>query len=44
MGVIEISEQQTTFVPITSRKKLAGVLLAGIGFGMLLGWRRLRSR
>jgi uncharacterized spore protein YtfJ len=44
LGVIEISEQQTMFVPITSRKKLAGVLLAGIGFGMLLGWRRLRSR
>jgi uncharacterized spore protein YtfJ len=44
LGVIEISEQQTTFVPITSRKKLTGVLLGGIGLGMLLGWRRLRSR
>ncbi|MGA7445279.1 MAG: spore germination protein GerW family protein [Terriglobales bacterium] len=44
LGVIEVSEQQTRFIPITSRKKLAGVLLAGIAFGMLLGWRGLRSR
>src|ERR1700690_3498757 len=44
LGVIEVSEQQTRFVPITSRRKLAGALLAGIGFGMWLGWRRLRSR
>src|SRR5450755_5051145 len=34
LGVIEVSEQQTRFVPITSRKKLAGVWLAGIGFGL----------
>jgi uncharacterized spore protein YtfJ len=40
VGVIEISEQQTRFVPITDRKRLAGVALAGIGLGMLLGWRR----
>ncbi len=41
-GVIEISDQQTRFVPITDRKKLAGALLAGIGLGMCLGWRRWR--
>src|SRR6266704_2517186 len=40
VGVIEISDQQTRFVPITDRKKLAGVLLSGIGLGMCLGWRR----
>src|SRR6266446_5862877 len=40
VGVIEISDQQTRFVPITDRKKLAGALLAGIGLGMWLGWRR----
>jgi len=39
VGVIEISDQQTRFVPITDRKKLAGAILAGIGFGMWLGWR-----
>ena len=37
-GVIEISDQQTCFVPITDRKKLTGAVLAGIGLGMLLGW------
>src|SRR6266567_5764760 len=42
VGVIEISDQQTRFVPITDRKKLTGAVLAGIGFGMWLGWRRRR--
>ena len=42
MGVIEVSDQQTRFVPITDRKRLAGAVLAGIGLGMLLGWRRRR--
>jgi hypothetical protein len=39
VGVIEVSDQQTRFVPITDRKRLAGAVLAGIGLGMLLGWR-----
>jgi uncharacterized spore protein YtfJ len=42
VGVIEISDQQTRFVPITDRKKLAGAVLAGIGCGMWLAWRRRR--
>ena len=42
VGVIEISEQQTRFVPITDRKKLTGAVLAGLGLGMWLGWRRRR--
>jgi len=42
VGVIEISDQQTRFVPITDRKRLAGAVLAGIGLGMFLGWRRRR--
>jgi hypothetical protein len=42
VGVIEISDQRTRFVPITDRRKLAGVLLAGIGLGMWLGKRRSR--
>src|SRR5215469_8902830 len=42
VGVIEVSNQQTRFIPITDRRKLASVLLAGIGFGMWLGWRRHR--
>ena len=42
VGVIEVSDQQTRFVPITDRKRLAGAILVGIGLGMLLGWRRRR--
>jgi uncharacterized spore protein YtfJ len=42
VGVIEISDEQTCFVPITNRKKLAGAILAGIGLGLLLGWRGRR--
>ena len=39
VGVIEVSGQQTRFVPITDRKRLAGAVLAGIGLGMLLAIR-----
>jgi uncharacterized spore protein YtfJ len=42
VGVIEISDQQTLFVPITDRKKLTGAVIVGIGLGMWLGWRRRR--
>jgi len=42
VGVVEISDQQTRFVPITDRRKLAGAVFIGIGLGMLLGWRRRR--
>ncbi len=43
VGVIEISDQQTRFIPITDRKKLTGAILVGIGLGMWLGWRRRRT-
>ena len=42
VGVIEVSQQQTRFVPITRRRKLASATLAGMGFGILLGWLRRR--
>jgi uncharacterized spore protein YtfJ len=42
VGVIEISDQATRFIPITSRKKLAGAVLAGVILGMLVFRRRLR--
>jgi uncharacterized spore protein YtfJ len=42
VGVIEVSNQQTRFIPITSRKKLIGAVLAGVGLGILLGRRRHR--
>jgi uncharacterized spore protein YtfJ len=40
VGVVEISERQTCFVPITSRKKVAAAVLAGIVLGIWVGWRR----
>jgi uncharacterized spore protein YtfJ len=40
VGVIEISDQPTRFVPITDRKTLTGAMVLGIGVGMWLGWRR----
>lgn len=40
MGVIEVSNQQTRFVPISDKRKLFGAVLAGVGFGMWWGWRR----
>ena len=42
LGVVEVSEQETRFVPISDRRKLTGALLAGIGLGMWFGWRRRR--
>ncbi len=42
VGVIEISDQPTRFIPITSRKKLAGAVLAGVILGMLVFRRRRR--
>jgi uncharacterized spore protein YtfJ len=42
VGVIEVSDQQTRFIPITNRKKLAGATLVGALLGITLGWRRRR--
>jgi uncharacterized spore protein YtfJ len=43
VGVIEISsDQQTRFVPITSRKKLAGAVAGGVALGILFAIRRRR--
>src|SRR5215471_5564543 len=40
IGVIEVSQQQTRFVPITDRKKLGTAVLAGIVMGMFWRWQR----
>jgi uncharacterized spore protein YtfJ len=42
VGVIEVSDQQTRFIPITSRKKLAAAALVGTLLGISLGWRKRR--
>ncbi len=42
VGVIEVSEKETRFIPITSRKKLAGAIVVGALVGIFLSWRRRR--
>jgi uncharacterized spore protein YtfJ len=42
VGVIEVSDQQTRFIPITSRKKMAGAVFVGSLLGIFLGWRKRR--
>jgi|SRR5215469_6686258 len=42
VGVIEISNGLTRFVPITSRKKLVAASFGGVAMGLLLGWLRRR--
>jgi uncharacterized spore protein YtfJ len=42
VGVIEITDQQTRFLPITSRKKLTGAVLVGILVGISLSLRKRR--
>lgn len=42
VGVVEVSDQQTRFVPINDRRKLAGAVAMGIGIGMWLSWHRRR--
>ena len=42
VGVVEVSDLHTRFVPITDRRKLAGAVAMGIGLGICLGWRRRR--
>jgi uncharacterized spore protein YtfJ len=42
VGVIEVSDHQTRFVPITDRKKLTGALLVGVALGLWLARRSSR--
>jgi hypothetical protein len=42
VGVIEVSDQETRFIPITSRKKIAGALFVGSLLGIFRGWRKRR--
>ena len=42
VGVVEISDHQTRFIPINDRKRLAGVAVAGLFLGLLLARRRRR--
>jgi uncharacterized spore protein YtfJ len=43
VGVFEVSQKETRFVPTYDGTKLLGTLLAGAGLGLLLGRRRRAS-
>jgi uncharacterized spore protein YtfJ len=42
VGVIDVSERGTQFVPITSRKKLFAATFGGVLLGIWAAWRRRR--
>lgn len=42
VGVVEISDRQTRFIPINDRRRLAGATVAGLFLGLLLARRRRR--
>lgn len=37
LGALEVTAEQTRFVPMWDERALAAVLLAGVGLGLLLG-------
>ena len=43
VGVLEITKEETKFIPIGERKKLAGALLLGLLLGLWLSGRRSRD-
>jgi uncharacterized spore protein YtfJ len=43
VGLIEITKEETKFVPIRERRKLVGALLVGLLLGLWLGSRRSRK-
>ena len=43
VGIIEITEGETRFIPIGDRRKLAGALLVGLFLGLWLASRRSRK-
>lgn len=38
VGVVEISGEETRFVPVAQGKKLAAIAAIGSGVGLVLGW------
>lgn len=43
VGIIEITKEETRFIPIDDRRKLAGALIIGLILGLWLGTRRSRK-
>jgi hypothetical protein len=40
LGVVEITKEETKFIPIDERGKLAGMLLIGFFLGLVIAGRR----
>jgi uncharacterized spore protein YtfJ len=43
VGVVEITKDETRFVPIEDTKKMAAILLLGVFLGIMVGSRRSRK-
>ena len=43
VGIVEITKEETKFIPIDERSRLAGALLIGLVVGLWLGSRRSRK-
>jgi uncharacterized spore protein YtfJ len=43
LGVVEITKEETRFIPIHENRKLAGALLVGLILGLLIASKRSRS-
>lgn len=43
LGVVEITKEETKFIPIDERGKLAGALLLGLFLGLVIAGRRSRK-
>ena len=43
LGVLEVTKEETKFIPIDDRGKLAGALLIGLFLGLLMAGRRSRK-
>ncbi len=43
VGIVEITKEETRFIPIDERRKLAGALIVGLILGLWLGTRRSRK-
>lgn len=43
LGVLEITKEETKFIPIDEKRKLAGALLIGVFFGLIIASKRSRK-
>ncbi|WP_218079715.1 spore germination protein GerW family protein [Anthocerotibacter panamensis] len=44
VGLVEVTDQKTRFIPVVEERKLLGAALAGLALGLWLGGRYLRTQ